>query len=108
MRPTGRKLRARCRPAHPVARSKSVGAECREKHPNAEGASHRLIRRRQRTWRCPGRTIDNWGGGSMAVSTPKYLHVRAVVFALSMSGWFTACGAPAWADGKEPLRIAVI
>ena len=44
----------------------------------------------------------------MALSTPRYLDVRTIAFALSLGGWFMAGGTAAWADGKEPLRIAVI
>src|SRR5579863_252214 len=42
----------------------------------------------------------------MAFLTSKHTYGRAVVFALSIGGF--AAGAPAWADSKEPLRIAVI
>src|SRR5580692_10840472 len=44
----------------------------------------------------------------MVFHTSKHKYVQAVVIALSMSGGFAACITPAWAAGKEPLRIAVI
>jgi branched-chain amino acid transport system substrate-binding protein len=44
----------------------------------------------------------------MACLPSKRTFIRAVVLGLSTSGWFAVGGAPAWADGKEPLRIAVI
>ena len=44
----------------------------------------------------------------MAFITSKHTYGRALVFAVSIGGWFAACGAPGWAAGKEPLRIAVI
>ena len=44
----------------------------------------------------------------MAFSTSKSKYCRAVVFILSVGGWFAACGAPAWGAGNEPLKIAVI
>ena len=44
----------------------------------------------------------------MAFLISKRTYRRAVVFALSIGAWFAVCGVPAWADGKEPLRIAVI
>jgi branched-chain amino acid transport system substrate-binding protein len=43
----------------------------------------------------------------MAFLTSKQTPGRAAVFAVSIAGWLAA-GAPAWADIKEPLRIAVI
>ncbi len=44
----------------------------------------------------------------MAFSKLTKTNVRAAAFALSLGGWLAAGVAPAWADGKEPLRIAVI
>lgn len=43
----------------------------------------------------------------MCFSVSKDGYYPAIIFALSMGGWF-ACGAPARAAGAEPLRIAVI
>jgi branched-chain amino acid transport system substrate-binding protein len=44
----------------------------------------------------------------MAISTTKRAFAGAVAFALSVGGGLIIFGVPAWADGKEPLRIAVI
>jgi len=44
----------------------------------------------------------------MAFLSSKHTYGRASVFALGIGGLFAACGAPASAAGKEPLRIAVI
>jgi branched-chain amino acid transport system substrate-binding protein len=45
----------------------------------------------------------------MAFLTSKRTYGRALVFALSIGSWVAVLGgAPVWAAGKEPLRIAVI
>ena len=44
----------------------------------------------------------------MAFTTSKRQYGRAVVFILSVGGWFATCGPPAWGAGTEPLKIAVI
>src|SRR5271169_6480956 len=42
------------------------------------------------------------------MASSMHTYGRLAVFALSIGAWIAVCGAPAWADVKEPLRIAVI
>ena len=59
---------------------------------------------------CLSEPADNnyRAGGSMDLPTSKRRHFWARILTVSIGGWFAVCGAAAWADSKEPLRIAVI
>jgi branched-chain amino acid transport system substrate-binding protein len=48
------------------------------------------------------------GAVHMYFSASKHRHVLALILTLSVGGWIAADGSVARADGREPLRIAVI